>query len=135
MAASREALIAYFQDGNKPTEIQFRELIEAFVHVDDDLDLAIGAFAEVGEAEAGLVTDKYMNPFLVKKAILALVRLANIPELLAEVDEKTANMAHKYHLSGWPIVFPPGLEYGDTILWEDTIVYIYTESGFIEIEP
>ena len=103
MAETKAVLKTYFENGNKPTEAEFAALIDAFVHVDDDLDLAVGAFAEVGEAEAGLVTDKYMNPFLVKKAINALVRLSNIAELEAEVDLKILNMAKIYYVtSGSP---------------------------------
>lgn len=134
MAVTKEILKTYFQNGDKPTEAEFEALIDAFVHVDDDLDLAVGAFAEVGEAEAGLVTDKYMNPFLVKKAINALTRLANIPELEAEVDLKVENMAKRFFVTtGGPP--PPYFLYdmGDIVVWNGTTVLIRINSGFAYI--
>lgn len=42
--------------------------------------------AEIPEAEAGEITDKYMSPFLVLKAIVALTRLDNIPGLNDEIN-------------------------------------------------
>ncbi len=134
MAVTKEILKTYFQNGDKPTEAEFEALIDAFVHVDDDLDLAVGAFAEVGEAEAGLVTDKYMNPFLVKKAINALTRLANIPELEAEVDLKVENMAKRFFVTtGGPPPLYFLYDMGDIVVWNGTTVLIRINSGFAYI--
>lgn len=86
MATSVEILKTYFETGDHPTEAQFVEMLEAFVHRDDDLTQVLGQMAEINEAEQGLVTDKYMSPFLVFQAIKALTRVANIPELIPEIE-------------------------------------------------
>lgn len=131
MAESKAVLKTYFENGDKPTEDEFSALIDAFVHVDDDLDLAIGSFAEVGEAEAGVVTDKYMNPFLTKKAINALTRLETIPELEAEVDLKLIDMAKRFYVDS---VGPPPpywlYELGDIVVHNSTNVYIRIATGY-----
>ncbi len=130
MATTKAVLKTYFQNGLKPTEAEFEEFIDAFVHVDDDLDLAIGAFAEVGEAEAGLVTDKYMNPFLTKAAIYALARLANIPELEAEVDAKIADQAKIFFSAGGPLPLPFLYDIGNFLVHNSSIVVIRVSSGW-----
>ena len=86
MAKSIQTLKSYFLDGKKPTENEFADLIEAFVHRNDDLKTILGNFAELAEAQAGVVNDKYMTPFLAKAAIVALTRLANIPALKTELE-------------------------------------------------
>ncbi len=88
MATAITTLKSYFENGKKPTEQEFEELIDAFVHRDDDLQSLSGAIAEIVEAQQGVVNDKYMTPFLTKIAIEALTRLVNIPQLEAEVDAK-----------------------------------------------
>lgn len=104
MAKSIQTLKSYFLDGKKPTENEFADLIEAFVHRNDDLKTILGNFAELAEAQAGVVNDKYMTPFLTKAAILALTRLANIPALKAELEGlflgKTAKAADSAKLDG-----------------------------------
>ena len=85
MATSIETLKRYFLNGKKPTEDQFEELIDAFVHRNDDLQSLLGVIAELSEAEEGIITDKYMTPFLTKAAIVALTRLSSIPALRQEV--------------------------------------------------
>ena len=85
MATSIETLKRYFLNGKKPTEDQFEELIDSFVHRNDDLQSLLGAIAELSEAEEGIITDKYMTPFLTKAAIVALTRLSSIPALRQEV--------------------------------------------------
>ncbi len=74
MATAITTLKSYFENGKKPTEQEFIELIEAFVHRDDNLQSIFGQIAEVNEATQGLVNDKYMTPFLTKIAIEALTR-------------------------------------------------------------
>lgn len=86
MATSTAQLKEYFKALSKPTESQFAQLIDAFIHRDDDITTLIGSMAEVNEAEDGAVTDRYMSPYLTKKAIIALTRLANISALQAEVQ-------------------------------------------------
>lgn len=86
MATSIAALKNYFLAGKKPTQSQFAELIEAFVHRDDDLGSLVGGMAETIEAQEGNVTDKYMSPYLTKLAIISLTRLATNPELKTEVE-------------------------------------------------
>lgn len=88
MATTIETLKSYFKNGKKPTEQEFGELIDAFIHRDDDLQGFIGELAEISEAQEGIVNDKYMSPLLTKLAIYALSRLADIPELEAEVNAK-----------------------------------------------
>ena len=85
MATSIATLKSYFLNGKKPTENEFEEFIDAFVHRNDDLQSLLGAIAELAEAEEGIVTDKYMTPFFTKAAIVALTRLSNIPALKQEV--------------------------------------------------
>lgn len=91
MATAVATLKSYFENGDVPTEQEFVELIEAFVHKDDDLGALLGQLAEVNEAEQGLVQDKYMTPFLTNIAIKALTRLSSIPELNQEVDTKISD--------------------------------------------
>ena len=104
MAKSIQTLKSYFLDGKKPTENEFADLIEAFVHRNDDLKTILGNIAELAEAQAGVVNDKYMTPFLTKAAIVALTRLANIPALKTELEGlflgKTAKAADSDKLDG-----------------------------------
>ena len=86
MATSVAQLKTYFETGDNPTEQQFVELLEAFIHRDDNLTQILGQMAEINEAQQGLVTDKYMSPLLVYQAIKALTRVANIPELIPEIE-------------------------------------------------
>ncbi len=88
MATAITTLKSYFENGKKPTEQEFAELIDAFVHRDDNLQNILGLLAEIQEAEDGVINDKYMTPFLTKIAIESLTRLVNIPPLEAEVDAK-----------------------------------------------
>ncbi len=88
MATAIETLKTNFENGKKPTEQEFAELIDAFVHRDDDLQIFAGELAEISEAEQGVLNDKYMTPFLTKFAIYALTRLADIPYLELEVNAK-----------------------------------------------
>ncbi len=88
MATAIDTLKTYFENGKKPREQEFAELIDAFIHRDDDLQIFAGEFAEIAEAQQGAVTDKYMAPFLTRIAIIALTRLADISDLEAEVDAK-----------------------------------------------
>ncbi len=87
MATSKEDLKEYFSDGEKPSGDQFGELIDAFTHVNQTLGGG-GTLAEVSAAEAGVVQDKYMSPYLVFQAIKALTRLSILAELSGEVDDK-----------------------------------------------
>ncbi len=87
MATSKEDLKEYFSDGEKPSGDQFGELIDAFTHVNQTLGGG-GTLAEVSAAEAGVVQDKYMSPYLVFQAIKALTRLSILADLSEEVDLK-----------------------------------------------
>jgi hypothetical protein len=49
------------------------------------------------------------------------------------IQSKLTNIAKRYEVSGWPFVFPAGLQKGDIVVWNDEITYIYTQDGFIEI--
>ena len=69
MATARSILKTYFELGKKPTKQQFEELIDALVHVDDNLSNVLGALANINEAQQGVATDKYMSAFLTKVAI------------------------------------------------------------------
>lgn len=91
MSTTRAVLKSYFQQGDKPTEQQFAELIDSFIHQDDDLSTFIGQFSEVSEAQQGLIQDKYMSPFLTFEAIKSLTRLVNIPDLNSEVQTVVNN--------------------------------------------
>ena len=69
MATARSILKTYFELGKKPTQAQFEELIDALVHVDDNLSNVLGALANINEAQQGVANDKYMSAFLTKVAI------------------------------------------------------------------
>ncbi len=88
MATSLETLKTYFENGKKPTQQEFEEMLEAFLHKDENIQQALGLIAEEIEAIEGVVHDKYMTPYLSKLAIIALTRLADIPALETEVDVK-----------------------------------------------
>ncbi len=65
MATARSILKTYFETGKKPTEQNFDELIEAMVHVNDNLSSVLGSLANIPEAQQGVAIDKYMSAFLV----------------------------------------------------------------------
>ena len=98
MATSIEILKSYFEAGAKPTEQQFHELIDSFLHRDDDLNL-LAPMAEINEAEQGTATDRYMSPFLVFKAIVALTRLSNIPGLESEINSLLTILSNSFNLA------------------------------------
>ncbi len=69
MATARNILKTYFETGKKPNQQEFAELIDAFVHVDDNLSNVLGVLASISEAQQGVANDKYMSPLLTKVAI------------------------------------------------------------------
>jgi hypothetical protein len=69
MATSKTTLKTFFETGKKPTQQEYEQLIDAYVHVDDPLQNILGGLANVNEAQQGVVNDKNMSPFLTKVAI------------------------------------------------------------------
>ncbi len=97
MATARSVLKTYFLLGLKPTQTQFEELIDALVHVDDDLSVVLGALANINEAEQGIAVDKYMSAFLTKVAIDFQVK-GNVP-VNRNTLEKIADVLDPHLLS------------------------------------
>ncbi|MCY4418869.1 MAG: hypothetical protein OXB93_03370 [Cytophagales bacterium] len=83
----REVLKAYFQTGKKPTQAEFENLIDSFLHADDDLRYLVFRYATQQDAEDGLNVDKLMTPLRTKQALLTLVRLGSLPGLRGDVDQ------------------------------------------------
>ncbi|GFR66676.1 restriction endonuclease [Elysia marginata] len=84
---SKAQLKAYFETGTRPTEEQFATLIDSLLHISELQNLNLTK-ASQDEAEAGKADDRYTTPLKVAQAIKALTRLAEIPELETEVQQK-----------------------------------------------
>ena len=77
-----------FQKGDKPMQEDFYDLLDSFIHRDEDISKILIKIASISEAENGSDNVKHMTPLLTKKAIYALTRLADIPDLATEVQQK-----------------------------------------------
>ena len=88
MALNKNKLKELFQSGKKPSGDDFANLIDSFLHVTSEILTASRSTANEDEAEKGVVTDKYMTPYLVLKAIESLTTLETLPGLSNEVQAK-----------------------------------------------
>jgi hypothetical protein len=77
-----------FKSGAKPSESDFSDLLDSFIHRDEDIASILIRIASISEAEQGTDNIKLMTPLLVKKAIYSLTRLSAITELANEVQAK-----------------------------------------------
>jgi hypothetical protein len=77
-----------FKSGAKPSESDFSDLLDSFIHRDEDIASILIRIASISEAEQGTDNVKLMTPLLVKKAIYSLTRLSAITELANEVQAK-----------------------------------------------
>lgn len=66
MATPKQTLKQYFENGKKPTEQEFCEFIDAFLHVDDQ---SLLSKADANEATQGQDDRKYMTPLMSKKLV------------------------------------------------------------------
>ncbi len=80
-----------FRKGDRPKEQDFADLLDSFIHRDEDISKILIKIASMSEAEAGNDNVKHMTPLLTKKAIYALTKLADIPCLATEVQQKIDN--------------------------------------------
>ena len=88
MALSKNKLKELFQSEKKPSGDDFANLIDSFLHVTSEILTASRSTANEDEAKKGVVTDKYMTPYLVLKAIESLTKLDTLPGLSNEVQAK-----------------------------------------------
>ncbi len=85
---TRKQLEETFQNGATPDAQDFSNLFESFRHqTDPDLNLRR---ANQTEAEEGNSNIQLMTPQRTRQAIIALTRLASVPALSREVDQKVA---------------------------------------------
>lgn len=74
-----------FQVGDVPSGQDFSDLMDSFVHKDEDLGSIVVTTASRSQAEAGTDNVSLMTPLRTKQAIAALTRLAVLPNLKADI--------------------------------------------------
>ena len=82
----RRTLKVFFEEGKKPSEENFSDLIDSMSHKEEIIKTDV-AFASLLDAREGVLNDRSMSPFLVFEAIKVLVKLANTPTLENEVEQ------------------------------------------------
>jgi len=87
MKKTRGELKSKFQKNSKPTEQDFVDVFDSLLHKDDPLPNANLVVATQTDAEQGVNNAKYMTPLRVLQAIKKLTRLANLPDLKADVED------------------------------------------------
>ena len=83
---SRENLKDNFKTGQKPTEENFADIFDSFVHLDDKNNFIQKANQQ--EAEAGDNNEKYLTPLRAKQLVTILTRLATLPNLSQDIQNK-----------------------------------------------
>jgi len=74
-----------FKRGYKPTQENFEDLFDSYVHQSEQNDLS---FANQNEAATGTADDRVMSPLRVKQAIEAFAKLSKLTTLANEVDRE-----------------------------------------------
>ncbi|MEA5461546.1 hypothetical protein VB796_20940 [Arcicella sp. LKC2W] len=74
-----------FQVGDVPSGQDFNDLMDSFVHKDEDLGSIVVTTASRSQAEAGTDNVTLMTPLRTKQAIAALARLSVLPNLKADI--------------------------------------------------
>lgn len=86
MKKNRDELKARFKKNSKPTESDFENFLDSYLHKDDTLPNADLLKASQLEAEQGTENSKYMTPLRTFQAIKKLVRLENLAGLKSDVE-------------------------------------------------
>ena len=83
---SRETLKNAFTTGQTPTEENFGNIFDSFVHLDDKNSFIQKANQQ--EAEAGDNNEKYLTPLRAKQLVTALTRLSKLSDLSTDIQTK-----------------------------------------------